>query len=381
MKIGLVSPYYMHAYGGVQTLLSNLQEFLLQRGHQVVIIAPRSRDPQAWEKTPRGVVLLGNSVEINFKNPFHTTFPIAVATRQIVADFLSKESFDVLNIHEPWMPILPYQFLQEANCPVVGTTHARWPQSLFNKSLEKARRPYFRSVVQRLDFITAVSKVAAYNIPLQYSQTKARVIPNAINLSDYQKQIADKRKKDSQQPFILYLNRLERRKGPRLLIRAYHRYVQQTLSTPCKLVIAGSGPQLPTLQADVARLGLQSLVSFEGFVSEERKMELFANAHLYVSPAPHGESFGIVLLEAMAANLPIVAGNNEGYQCVLQDQGSQSLIHPRRYVEFAKALEKFCNNQELRQSWLAWSEKEILKYDYPLIVDQYEACFKEAAKT
>ena len=157
MKIGIVSPYYMHAFGGVQTLIRNLQRLLIARGHEVLIIAPKPRLDNSLEQTPDGVVLLGTSAEVNFRNPFHTTFPLAASSRRLIADFLKEQSFDVLNIHEPWMPLLPYQILQEATCPIVGTTHARWPRSWFNKSLEKVRTPYFRMVLAKLDKITAVS--------------------------------------------------------------------------------------------------------------------------------------------------------------------------------------------------------------------------------
>ncbi len=378
MRIGIVSPYYMHCFGGVQTLIMDLQRLLIERGHEVLIIAPKPRLDESLESTPEGVILLGVSTEINFRNPFHTTFPLAASNRRIVADFLKDQNFDVLNIHEPWMPLLPYQILQEATCPIVGTTHARWPRSWFNKSLEKVRTPYFKLVLSKLDKITAVSSVAAKNVSLVDEEAEVQIIPNAIDFKNYKKSI-EKLQKPIDRPYMLYLNRLERRKGPHLLLKAYRQYVDQTAFEPLPLIIAGSGPQADSLSSYTARHHLDDLVSFEGYVSNERKLELFANAHLYISPAAFGESFGIVLLEAMAANLPLVAGNNEGYQTVLKDDGAESLINPRRKDSFALALDRFCNDDELRLKWSKWAGVEIKKYDYSLIVDQYEECFKEAA--
>lgn len=379
MKIGIVSPYYMHAFGGVQTLIKDLRRLLVAKGHEVIIIAPKARDNGVLEKTPEGVVVLGNSVQINFKNPFHTTFPIAASNRQLIADFLNQEQFDVLNIHEPWMPLLPYQILRESICPVVGTTHARWPRSLFNKSLERVRTPYFRSVLNKVSRMTAVSEVAARNITFIDSRFPVQVIPNGIDLTEYKKSIQEA-KNPKKEPYILYLNRLEKRKGPRLLLKAYLEYVQETMHQPLPLVIAGAGPQMYSLQSFVERYNLGDLVTFEGFVSNQRKMELFANAHLYVSPAPYGESFGIVLLEAMAADLPIVAGNNEGYRSVLKNRGAGSLVNPYKTQVFARFLDHFGNDEDLRQDWLTWAQAEVELYDYPLIADQYEACFLEAIK-
>ena len=160
MKIGIVSPYYMNIYGGVQTLILNVSQHLRQRGYEVVVIAPQPPKSKRAEPLPDGVVSLGRSISVNFKNPFHTTFPIASSARPIIANFLEQEQFDLLNIHEPWMPLLPLQILQEANCPIVGTTHARWPRSYFNKSLEAIRGPYLRMVLEKLDHVTAVSSVA-----------------------------------------------------------------------------------------------------------------------------------------------------------------------------------------------------------------------------
>ena len=379
MKIGIVSPYYMHSYGGVQTLIMGMQRFLVERGHEVLVIAPKPRLDQFLEQTPQGTILLGMSAEINFKNPFHTTFPLAASNRRLVADFLQEQEFDVLHIHEPWMPILPYQILQEATCPIVGTTHARWPRSWFNKSLERARTPYFRRVLEKLDKITAVSSVAAENVNLVDEGIEVQIIPNAIDLETHRSQIKEARQ-ETRKPYMLYLNRLERRKGPKLLLKAYREYLDQTEHEPIPLVIAGSGPQADNLAGYVSRYDLEGMVSFEGYVSHERKRELFANARLYISPAPFGESFGIVLLEAMAADLPLVAGDNEGYRTVVNGQGKESLIDPHDQIAFARTLDAFCNNDKLRQNWSKWARVEIKKYDYPPITDQYEACFKEIAK-
>ena len=203
---------------------------------------------------------------------------------------------------------------------------------------------------------------------------EAQIIANGIDLQRCRQQV--KRLKQDVKPYILYLNRLEKRKGPRYLIRAYRRYLQTTEHQPLPLIIAGDGPQAKLLRSDVERFNLEKLVSFEGYVSSQRKWELFVNAQVYVSPAPYGESFGIVLLEAMATQTPFIAGNNEGYQVVAQADGQVSLVNPRQLINFAKTLDRFCNDQALRQRWLTWANEAVEAYDYPRIVDQYEACFK-----
>ena len=379
MNIGIVSPYYMHLSGGVQNLIKDLQLFLSQQGHQVLIIAPRPHLEENVEHTPSGILLLGASVEINFKNPFHTTFPIAHSQKDLITDFLLDQNFDILNIHEPWMPFLPYQILQAAHCPVVGTTHARWPRSLLNKSLEKLRSPYFKAVIKRVDQMTAVSAVAARNVVDIYEDYPVNIIPNGINYQEFSK--ATKKSQPSlSSPFMLFLNRLEKRKGPKLLLKAYRIYAQEMGDQALPLIIAGRGPQKRSLEAYVANYNLGHLIHFEGYVSHERKLELMSTASLYVSPAPYGESFGIVLLEAMAANLPIVAGNNAGYRGVLKDTGAQSLINPYKSSYFAKHLQRLGHQEEIRKEWQAWAATEIQKYDFAKIGAAYEACFQQAVK-
>ena len=380
LKIGLVIPYYMHRFGGVQTLARMLRDELLDRGHEVVIIAPRPWTQANRQATPPGVALLGVSAEVNFKVPFHTTLPIGTSSRDSVAQFLDDQNFDVLNIHEPWMPPFAYQIVKEARVPVVGTTHARWPRSLINQSLEKARRRYFSQILQDLDQITAVSAVAARNVTDVDPDWPVKIIPNAIDLNYYRQQVRLARRRHSP-PYILYLNRLEKRKGPLLLLQAYQVYLDRFSQTnPLRLVIAGNGPQRQSLEDYARQAKLKEHVQFLGSVSEATKLELFANAGLYVSPAPYGESFGIVLLEAMAANVPIVAGNNEGYRTVLRGPGAVSLIDPTDRRAFSDCLHRLSRNPRARRQWQSWAQKAITRYDKKVVANQYEACFKAAVQ-
>jgi len=378
MKIGLVSPYYMHRPGGVQTLLLLYKDALVKRGHDVSIIAPRPK-PEFIEDTPKDVLLLGRSTEIKFRAPFHTTHPIARADKEEIDSFLRKNAFDVLNVHEPWMPMLPYQVVQAANCPVVGTLHARWPRSAVNRSLEKARGPYVRSVMRRLDVINASSSVSAQNAYDVDPDAEVLVTPNALSVSDFQKQI-NASKTPGGSPYILYLNRLEKRKGPMHLLRAYKAYCESYPSKEIRLIIAGTGPQEDRLKEYAAKHELDG-VDFLGYVSDERKIELFANASLYVSPAPYGESFGVVLIEAMAAGVPVVAGNNEGYQTVLKGEGALSLVDPKDVSSFSERIHVMLNNDDVRRAWLNWATKDVLQYDTDKVVDLYEQAYVKAINT
>ena len=135
MKIGIVSPYYLHRPGGVQVLVCGLADYLHAKGHDVVVIAPRPRKDQDLPTAPYQMELIGSSAEIKFRAPFHTTSPLAASSKKEIEALLARHEFDVINVHEPWMPMLPYQITMNADVPIVGTLHARWPRTAINLSL------------------------------------------------------------------------------------------------------------------------------------------------------------------------------------------------------------------------------------------------------
>lgn len=366
LRIGLVSPYFVHRHGGVMTLLRALKVQLEANGHIVKLIAPRPRDKAAQKQVPPDTILIGRSAEINFKAPFHTTHPVAATFGDELDEMLEAEQFDIINVHEPWMPMLPNQIVARANCPVVGTLHARWPRSFVNKTIEKARTPYVRSTIKKLDAITAVSTEAAKNAFEAYKHADVAIIPNAIDLDSVKKMLV--KSKPQKRPIILFLNRLEKRKGPMHLLRAYRQLVERGVD--CQLVIAGSGPLEDQLRDYVMRYSLPN-VKFEGYVSEAKKYKLLSKASVYTSPAPYGESFGIVLIEAMAAGTPIVAGDNDGYRTVLTGTGKMGLVTPKDSQQYADRLELMMFDQRSRQAFLDWEKAEIGQYDFEVIAWQY----------
>lgn len=378
MKIGIVSPYYMHRPGGVQTILKELKPLLEKRGHQVSIISPRPNRKIDIDNTPEDVILLGQSKEIKFRAPFHTTHPLSNISNSELERFNDEYDFDVLNVHEPWMPMFAYQMVNNAMCPVVGTLHARWPRSLVNKSIEKARAPYVRSTMKKLSAITAVSSVAAKNAYEVDEDAEVMIVPNGLHVGDIRAKYRAFRNKD-EPPYILFLNRLETRKGPMHLLKAYQILDTEYPDDTPRLIFAGGGPLEEKLKEYALKHDLDK-VEFEGFVSEDRKNELFSNATVYASPAPYGESFGIVLLEAMAAGVPVVAGDNEGYKTVLKDEGALSLVDPRQHAELADRLKVMCDNIPVRKAWINWASKAVERYDFLNIVQEYEAAYMKALK-
>lgn len=373
MKIGLVCPYNMFQYaGGVQEIVINLHHHLKKRGHEVRIIT--SRPINLNSEIPKDFILLGRSTKVN---TFATMVDIGFeADGEEIEKIISNEKFDLLHFHEPWVPLLSRQILSRSKSVNVATFHAKSPETILSKSLISSVGPYTKSVLNYLDSLTAVSDAASEYVR-NMTNREIIIVPNGIELSKYTKNNKTKIK-DMPMKKILYLGRLEKRKGIEFLIDAF-KELKKKYPNVC-LDIAGSGAKQKYLERYVKQ-GKISDIQFLGYVSEQDKIKLMANADLYCSPAPYGESFGIVLLESMAVGVPIVAGNNAGYSGVLTDKGRLSLVNPRSIVDFTQRLEIMLFDNDIRELWSKWAVKEIKKYDFSKITDKYEKVYIDAIKS
>lgn len=368
MKIGLVLPYNITKGGGVKEIVLALQAGLTQRGHKVLIITPR---PQGVVKAMKGVIFVGAATD--FRSPLATTSQISASIdTDEIDELLEREKFDVLHFHEPWVPMMSRQILSRSQCINVATFHAKLPETIVSRSFIKIVTPYTRSILKYLHESTAVSE-AALEYVRSMTDDPVSIIPNGIDLHQFH---APRHRPDRAIKSILYIGRLEKRKGVNFLIDAFailHKHQHNV-----KLIIAGDGVDRDKLKDQVEELGLQKNVQFLGFVSETQKKKLLHDADLFCSPALYGESFGIVLLEAMASGLVTVAGNNPGYSSVLQGLGSLSLVDPKNSDEFASRMRLLLNEPQLRKLWLSWARESVGQYDWPIVVGQYEAVYEAA---
>lgn len=374
MRIGIVCPYNYFRPGGVQICIAELTKELTRRGHYVRIIAPTPKVLPT--KVPKNIILLGSSTEVN--TPFHTKADFGVSVSNERLDTLLRdERFDILHVHEPGIPMLGAQLLGRSKARNVATMHATLPDGMISKSFEKLMTPFAKYIEPKLHGISAVSEVAK-NISLGYApHAHITVIPNGIALSDYVPAEPRSAVPNKGTKTILYIGRLERRKGVINLLKAYARL--RKTHDDVRLVIAGDGKLRPRLEAKVAKEKIPD-VSFEGFISEKRKIKLLRSADLYCSPALFGESFGIVLLEAMAAECVLVAGNNPGYAGVMTGRGKISLVDPKDDSSFMQRMELLLYDSEIRGLWLEWARDYVKQFDYPKIVDKYEELYERALK-
>lgn len=366
MKIGLVCPYDFFRHGAVQKLVQLLDSELTSRGHDVRIITPR---PAGYsDAPPERTIFIGRSTKWN--TPLSTTLEIGANfdTREL-EEMLENEHFDVINVHEPEIPVLGAQIAARAECPIVATFHATVPDNAIGKTVEMFRIPFSRSLFKKIASMTAVSESAAKFVS-DWSGQKITIVPNYIKISDFESYKNISRDKNT----ILYLGRLEKRKGVKYLLKAFSELARR--DSKVKLIIAGDGSERDKLESWVKDNNVPR-VNFLGSVSEDKKIKLLKQATLYCSPAIYGESFGVVLLEAMASGTPVVAGNNPGYACVMKDTGLISLTNPKDIDDFSRRLELLLRDEGIRQKWLDWAREYVKQFDSNLVISQYEDVYKK----
>lgn len=365
MKIGIVCPYNLAMPGGVQQHVFEQARELRRRGHSVSLITPKPRG-KLLANDPR-MIFLGSSAR--FKTPQHTSVDFSISvTTEAIDELLQQEKFDVIHFHEPLVPILARQMLPRVTCPVVGTFHAAMPETTLGKSIAGSISPFVKSVMKHISVVTAVSKAATSYIANYVDDEDVYFIPNGVDVSFFEPKTVSNRKG------VLYIGRLEKRKGVKYLLQAFAELLK---SRPHEiLTIAGDGPDREKLERLAYELGIEKSVHFLGFISDQSKKKLLLHTALFVSPALYGESFGIVLIEAMAAGTVVVGGNNPGYATVLSGKGSIGLVDPENATLFADRMNLLLQDKQLRSLLEAWAKEEIKKYSYIEIVNEYEKIYR-----
>lgn len=370
VKIGLVCPYNIFKGGGVQECVLAMAQELNSRGHTVKIITPFPIE-NGIKTSKDGIIFVGRSKDV--KSPFATTAQVSVSLNKTELDEIESEGFDILHFHEPWVPILSNQILSRSKSANIATFHAKLPDTMLAKTIEKVVTPYTKSIIKYLHALSAVSDSAADYVR-SITDHKINMIPNGIHLDEYQ--FSDHT--NNQNNKILYVGRLEKRKGVKYLLLAFERLVKKL--PQAELVLAGDGVDRKKLEKLVSDKKIPN-VSFLGYVDDDKKKELFKNADLFVSPALYGESFGIVLLESMASGLPLVAGNNPGYSGVLSSYGSNCLVDPADTTAFEDKIYQFLSDKDARSQWVDWAKSEVVRYDYSKVVDAYEQLYQQTLKS
>ena len=341
MKIALVSPYDFAYPGGVVNHISALERHFSKMGHQVKIIAPASKAvPNFGDRfipigKPRPIPASGSICRV--------TISLRLASR--IKEVLAQEKFDIIHLHEPFMPMLCSAVLRFSDTANIGTFHAchgspgynfGWP--IGRMMLNRRRR--------KLTGKIAVSK-PAMDFASKFIPGYYNTIPNGIDLEHFSPDVAPIEQFCDGKINILFVGRLEKRKGLPYLLKAYKR-VKQAVPN-CRLIVVGPGSRVRKKYERQVRHGSLEDVIFIGYASYDELPRYYKTAHVFCSPATGRESFGIVLLEAMATGKPVVASNIEGYASVITDGADGLLVPPKDEGALAQALISLATDESYRQ--------------------------------
>ena len=359
MKIGLVCPYIYPENGGVAQHVRHLYENLRLRGHDVRIITA-SHGPQRASEGDILRIGVGFSVPLNGSMGTLTFSPRYIGQ---VRDLLERERFDVLHLHEPFVPFLSLFLLRESRSVNVATFHA---YAGFSPSYELGSR-VMKAHAARLHGRIAVSAAARHFID-RFFPGDYKVIPNGVDIPRFAGAVPLARWQDGT-PNVLFVGRHEPRKGLLDLLKA-HRILRKT-GYEERLLVVGSGPQEREARRYVATRGLKA-VEFLGRVTDAEKAQLFRTADVFASPATGGESFGIVLLEAMAAGAPIVASDIHGYKGVVRRGREGLLVPPHEPKELATAIARLLDDPGLRAEMSAAGRARAEEFSWPRVTAKVE---------
>ena len=362
MKIGLVSPYVYPLPGGVTQHVRYLYENLRLRGHDVRILT----SSHGLQRSSEGDIIRigkGFSMPVNGSVGTITLSPRFVSQ---VRSMLEREQFDLLHFHEPFVPFLSPIILRLSTSVNVATFHA---YGGFSPSYEFGSM-VMKGEAARLHGRIAVSGAAKHFID-RYFPGEYKVIPNGVDVERFRRAVPLARWQDGTNN-ILFVGRFEPRKGLLELLKAY-RILRKT-GCECRLLVVGTGPLGKEARRYVATRRLRD-IHFLGRVSDEDKAQLFRTADVYVSPATGGESFGIVLLEAMAAGTPIVASDIHGYKGVVRRGREALLVPPREPKPLAAAIARLLRDDELRATMSTAGRERAVDFSWERVTAKVDAFY------
>jgi phosphatidylinositol alpha-mannosyltransferase len=368
----LVSPYDFPYPGGVTKHITNLAKSFGRQGHRVRIIAASS---QAGEAIPAHVICISSFVlPVPYSGSIARVSLSPYLGRRIRA-LLQQESFDIVHLHEPMTPTLPWAAAwatrkASPHTALVGTFHAYRETPAFPY---KYARPIFDRVAHCLDGRIAVSPAARDYISA-YFPGAYRVIPNGVDVALFGSRDVSPLPQFADGLNTLFVGRLEPRKGFHYLVEAFAR-VKAALPTARLLVVGPySAEDRRPYERELARLRLGD-VHFVGYVSDEELARYYRSSHVLCAPSTGFESFGMVLLEAMAAGVPIVACDIAGYRSVLSHQVEGLLLPPRDAPALADGLISLLDDPDLRLAMGQRGRANAARYAWDQIAERVLDCY------
>ncbi|MBD3688746.1 glycosyltransferase [Nanchangia anserum] len=363
MKIGLVCPYSFDVPGGVQSHVRDLAVELRGRGNDVEIFAPASTQPGI-----EGFHSAGSAVRVPY-NGSVARLCFGPLARSRTRAWLAQGNFDVVHIHEPLIPSVSLLALAAAECPVVATFHLANELSY----AYVASVPFLTRLSEKITARIAVSAEARRTLVTHHGGD-AVIIPNGVAVADFAAEPRPAWQATPERPVFAFLGRLdEERKGLPILAGA----IEAVLAAcpGARFLIAGRGEVPDSL--GLARYG--DAVELLGPVSDEEKAQLLAGATAYIAPQTGGESFGIVLVEAMAAGTLTVASNIPAFAAVLDSGRAGRLFNPGDSGDLARVLIETLEHPDQRDDLAARGRSRSAMYDWGRVGDEIVAVYDTVA--
>lgn len=368
LKIGLVSPYDYAVHGGVNDHIKALGTEFKRRGHDLRVIAPCTTTEDIHDQD---FIPMGRSVPVPSGGSI-ARVSLSIWLRRRIKKLLLREAFDVVHLHEPLAGFVTVNMLWESSstrAAYVGTFHTNRGTPLYRICPTRLAKRYLRPLHGRIAVSPAALSFISQHLPGNY-----RIIPNGIDVDSF----------SSAAPFpdlsdgmtnILFLGRLEKRKGLKYLLSAFSKLKWDW--PQLRLIVVGGGKP----DDDSYRiLGARSLedVVFTGAVSDEDRARYYRSADIFCSPATGKESFGIVLLEAMAAGTPVIASNIEGYSNVVTHGADGLLVEPKNDIHLAEAISTLLREPDLCRRLAVNGRRRAEEFRWEIVaskvLDYYNSC-------
>ena len=350
LNIGIVSPYGWDAPGGVQAHIADLRQYLVAKGHSVSVLAPSGDE----EKLPEWVVNAGKPISIPYNGAVARVLfgPVAFAR---VKQWISDNKFDLLHLHEPAIPSISLLACWAAEGPMVGTFHA----SAKKQRASFAIVPILEPVIEKLSARIAVNEAARETL-IAHLETDAVVIPNGI----YAKKMVGKVRPEWSGETLGFMGRFnEPRKGLKVLIEALP--IISRFLPDVRVLVAGPGdPEEFLSQIDPQ---LRNRIEFLGRLSEEEKADFMSSVAAYVGPNTGGESFGIILAEALAGGAAVVASDIPAFVAVLENGKYGKLFKSEDSTYLAKVVIDLLRDRSARDEMAKMGQAYAQKFDWDVV--------------
>jgi phosphatidylinositol alpha-mannosyltransferase len=360
VRVALACPYAWDDPGGVQTHVRELAERLIADGHAVVVLTPVRRSPGQSH-----VHSVGSPVDIPF-NASNAPIDPRPWSRRRVRDVVGRFGPDVVHVHEPFTPSTSMWATLESRAPVVATFHSGADRS----RLYDAAAPVLRRVARRLVVRIAVSEAAARTARERVGGT-FEIVPNGVDVERFSHAEPAELGPGTK---VLFVGRLEERKGFPTAVAAFGRLA---LDRPdLRMIAVGDGPDRDAV--DRLPSGARDRITMVGSVPNADLAPYSAASEIQLAPSVGGESFGVILVEGMAAGLPVVASDIPGYDEVVTNGVDGLLVPARDAAAFAEAAARVLDDPALAARLGAAARERAAVYDWPVVVAQIEALYSSA---